>query len=158
MNIYEKRTLENRFWRRVEKSDGCWNWTGAKSMDGYGVISKDGRPQWAHRVLWEMHFKTPISPGHVIMHLCNNKSCVNPDHLKEGTYAENNAAAYRDGLMPSKKGILADTHFNASKTHCPRGHEYTEENTFRSVARPNNRICRKCRIINYHKRKSAATK
>lgn len=79
-----------RFWRFVEKSEGCWVWSGAKDKHGYGNISS-GRglsPYKAYRLAYEM-FNGPIKDGLVIRHKCDNPSCVNPEHLEIGTQKDN---------------------------------------------------------------------
>lgn len=78
-----------RFWSRVEKTDGCWNWTGDRSDDGYGRICIRGRRVcFAHRVSWEMH-NGSIPEGMCVLHRCDNPRCVRPDHLFVGTREDN---------------------------------------------------------------------
>jgi len=84
-------SLEDRFFSKVIKLDDCWMWAGNKRSNGYGAIQQGGRGSRtlsAHRVSYEIH-KGEIPDGMVVMHSCDNPSCVNPDHLSVGTYKQN---------------------------------------------------------------------
>lgn len=79
-----------RFMAKVDKSKtGCWLWTAGKDNLGYGKFVPIGkRNGLAHRTSYRL-FKGPISDGLLILHSCHNPSCVNPDHLRQGTDADN---------------------------------------------------------------------
>jgi hypothetical protein len=82
-------TLAERFWRNVEKSAGCWNWKGSLNSNGYGQISsfRGKSPYKAHRVSWFLEYGS--WPTQCILHKCDNPKCVRPEHLFEGTRADN---------------------------------------------------------------------
>lgn len=78
---------------RIEKSSGCWLWTGTRNKYGYGIFLLNGEvPVRAHRYSYE-HFVGQIPEGKIIMHTCDNPPCVNPKHLRVGTREENNKDA-----------------------------------------------------------------
>lgn len=103
---------------------GCWIWLGALNHKGYGKING----KIAHRVSYEIHIG-PIPDGLQLDHGCRVRCCVNPRHLEPVTLIENIA-----------RGEVGQ--YNARKTHCSEGHEFTPENTGRYH---NERYCRKCR-------------
>jgi hypothetical protein len=81
------------FWSKVEKTDSCWNWTGASNPTGYGVFY-GGRScglcdsYYTHRIAYNLIFDDYNSEMKVC-HKCDNPSCCNPDHLFLGTHSDN---------------------------------------------------------------------
>jgi len=78
------------FWDKVTVNglDGCWIWRAGLNSNGYGMVRFQGKVRSAHRVSYELTHK-PIPSGMVVMHSCDNKRCVNPNHLSIGTHMDN---------------------------------------------------------------------
>lgn len=114
---------------------GCWEWQRSKTREGYGKVPVPG--VWlAHRAAW-IAFRGPIPEGYHVDHLCRNRACCNPDHLEPVTPQEN-----------VLRSPVSQAALNAAKTHCPKGHPYDEENTYRG--RKSGRQCRTClRVANH---------
>lgn len=137
----------DRFWSKVDKNGPiptarpdlgpCWLWTDALTDRGYARIRLGANKQWAiHRVSYIL-FVGPIPDGLMPDHLCRVRHCANPDHLELVTSGVNTR---RGQAGQWKKG-----------THCVKGHEYTEENTYIHPKR-GTRDCMRCR----KERKAAA--
>lgn len=129
---YTRLPDEDRFWPKVDRNapDGCWNWTGARQPNGYGVFGFRDKTARAHRAAWEL-LRGPIPEGMDLDHLCRNRACVNPAHLEPVTRSVN----LRRGV-----GIPG---IRSRQTHCVNGHEFTPENTY--IPPKGGRHCRACR-------------
>jgi DNA-binding XRE family transcriptional regulator len=83
-----------------EPNSGCWLWTERMSPEGYGVISVNGKPVYAHRYSQEIHNG---HPGDLhVCHKCDTRSCVNPNHLFLGTRFDNIQDCVRKGRLTRK--------------------------------------------------------
>lgn len=79
----------------VDENTKCWNWTGSIKSDGYGGFRMNGTVMRSHRSSWVLFKNIPLpqytfsKDAIIIRHKCNNRSCVNPEHLELGTYEQN---------------------------------------------------------------------
>ena len=140
---------ETRFWKHVEKTDGCWNWTATHS-NGYGIFwdgtfTKMGNKSAAkaHRFAYKL-LKGEIPSDRELDHLCRNRSCVNPNHLEIVTTRENMIRGF---------SLCA---INIRKKYCKRGHLLKADNLIPCKLKRGLRICIICaRLL---RRISGATK
>lgn len=97
-----------RFWSKVDirQDDECWPWTGSKFSNGYGRYFAQGKSFGAHRISLSLKLGREIASNMCAMHTCDNKICVNPSHLEEGTVADNVADMDAKGRRADKRGSL----------------------------------------------------
>lgn len=95
---------QERFWERVNKTDYCWEWQGHTNSKGYGTISMHGRHFTTHRFSFAIFHGFLPSCKMDIMHICDNKKCVNPKHLKIGTRSENTKDYFSKNPIPWSTG------------------------------------------------------
>lgn len=126
----QARPLPERFWEKVDKTDGCWLWTGYTNARGYGQFYTGAGKKLSAHIVAYLITGGIVPPGLELDHLCRNPSCVNPAHLEPVTHREN---MLRGHNVASRA---------ASATHCPRGHAYNAENTV--YTKRGHRRCRTC--------------
>jgi len=142
--------LAERFWAKVEvgESNDCWKWI-AGGRKGYGQIwdPRVGCMVGPHRISYELKFGA-IPQGMLLHHTCENKLCVNPDHLV--------------CMSQSEHSRLHETHLNGARamrnrTHCHKGHPYDSANTL--YKKNGSRYCKTChaaRNRSWYQRKYAS--
>ena len=112
----------------------CWIWNKGTSASGYGRYYIDGVQRYAHQYSYELYIG-PIPNGLLVLHRCNNKPCVNPDHLYAGTYSNNNDDVRRTGGGYKK----------TNQEYCGRGHLMLTGSLY--VGRDGRRQCKSCAQI-----------
>jgi hypothetical protein len=110
--IYKTGCSELRSYRELlvsyvpaDPNTGCWNWTKHLSGGGYGAFKIEGIMRPAHRVSYEL-FWGEIPDGLQVCHRCDNKRCINPDHLFLGTQKDNIADCIKKGRMKFQKNRM----------------------------------------------------
>lgn len=84
--INHGKSVEEVFWQNVKKTNDCWAWYGKLFRNGYGCFCVLGRYLLAHRVSWQLHKGLPSG---VVCHKCDNRPCIRPDHLFDGSQVDN---------------------------------------------------------------------
>jgi hypothetical protein len=136
--IFNRPSMPTRFWSKVDCGDPgeCWEWTGSKTRAGYGRFWVGRKGTFATRISFELSTGTQIPEELFVLHRCDNPSCVNPSHLFLGTASDN-----------QQDSVSKGRHHETRKTHCPKGHIYSPENTVvcrRPSPRTASRRCRAC--------------
>ena len=115
----------------------CTEWTGAKYVNGYPEAHVDGKKVRVHRYLWEWVNGRKLKPWpqEVVMHTCDNRLCVNPEHLVAGSQQENLRDMWAKGRGYSPAVQYRDA--------CKAGHPWTAESTF--IDGRGDRACKICK-------------
>lgn len=124
-------SIDDRLWKGVRRvSRGCWNFMGYRTSSGYGQLWYRGKLNFAHRISYVRSIG-PIPKGLIIHHICENRRCINPEHLKPVSMGLNTLL----GNGPTAK--------NARKKICKRGHKLAGRNLY--VYPWGYRVCRTCK-------------
>jgi hypothetical protein len=115
-----------KFIKKLKKENDCIVWVGAKTKTGYGIFRCMKINYRAHRVAYFLHYGN-ISNDLVLDHICRNRACCNPLHLREVTQTVN-----------ARENTLS------VKSYCKNGHEFTNENTY--LHKDSGRIKKRCKI------------
>ncbi len=123
---------------------GCWLWTQSINNSGYGTKTFKGKTQLAHRLSWIIH-RGKINDNMQILHRCDVRSCVNPDHLFMGTQSQNLEDALANGRAPQIE----------KKQYCKSGHALVGNNIYTEKGGAIRRclICRNASRRDYRSRK-----
>jgi hypothetical protein len=130
-----KPELTPRFWAQVNKIEGgCWEWTGVVDRGGYGELGYKGFKYKAHRFSWAAT-NGPAPAGMILCHKCNNRLCVNPEHLYVGTYQSNS-----DDKMNADRGPRGVKHPGAKFTEAQVLAIYWSDKPYAELAAEHNCI------------------
>jgi hypothetical protein len=108
----------SRVWNRLERrSNGCLEWTGSRSKEGYGRVGDGLQVRYVHRVVWEDR-NGPIPRGWVVHHKCGNPPCSDPEHLM-AVDRKHHAQEHWEESGPTGAAKV-----HADKDACIRGHRF----------------------------------
>lgn len=103
--IHVNKSLIDRFWSKVDKTNYCWNWNAYCPKYGRirSIVNGKWKQEGAHRVSWSIHYGE-IPDGMCVCHRCDNPKCVNPEHLFIGTHLDNAIDRKRKGRGSNPSG------------------------------------------------------
>ena len=117
-----RKSVEDRFWSKVDKTGTCWWWTACVNKYGYGTFGFRGKVCRAHRVAYLLSVGE-IPTGMTIDHLCRNRRCVRPSHMEPVTRRVNTLRGISPSVVTYKTGI------------CKRGHDMYAVGSVRRTGR-----------------------
>lgn len=147
--------FQQRFWSHVNKTETCWLWTACRrsATCHYGVVKYNKKMLLSHRVAWELT-NGPIPDGLCVLHHCDVRHCVRPDHLFLGTHSDNSYDASRKCRLPGNR-----SQGEKSSNHKLTENQVREIRTLYLLGKHTQRMLAKqfgiddseiCRIVNRH--------
>ena len=110
------KTLAEKFWYCAKKQRGCWIWSGeTNARSGYGQFRMRRKHIYAHRASWELA-NGPIPAGVFVLHHCDIRACVNPEHLFLGSHRDNMRDAASKGKFIGRNHVRGELHPMAKLT------------------------------------------
>jgi hypothetical protein len=137
-----KLPIQDRFWRHVNKTESCWIWTAACRHHGYGAFN-DSPEIIAHRMAWHLTYGA-VPDGMMVLHKCDVRRCVRPDHLFLGTAKDNTQDCISKGRFPKPNAKLSPETVRLIRSKYLSGLKQFE--LCKEFSQSNENICR---IVNY---------
>jgi hypothetical protein len=138
IKLFSQEKIKNIFWDKIQKTESCWIWDGSLANNGYGHIFLAHRTIGAHVFSYLIH-KGEIIKGNVVMHSCDNKICVNPNHLSSGTQSEN----IKDCFLKNRANRRR---YGSGKwLKCKKGHDVSSDKYLYINPKNQRRECLKCK-------------
>lgn len=148
-------SFEERFWSHVQKTDTCWIWTGGGRGRGYGALKYHNKVIDSHRASWIIHFKQ-IPEKLFVLHKCDNRACIKPDHLFLGTQLDNVADMMQKGrhfLAPH--GTASKYNYGSCRCILCKEAQMEHQRKYRNIDR--NKLNAKRREVNHLRRLQGKT-
>lgn len=141
-----RKSIRERLLAGIKKvPSGCWEWQGSLSKSGYAHIGINDRTYRAHRISYT-EWVGEIPAGMLVCHTCDNRKCINPEHLWLGTNSDNMRDCVSKGRFVVRPKL--------KRTHCIHGHKFTKKNTY--LAPSGGRHCQVCQRDKYKRKRTSS--